>query len=107
MKAACFYECGGIDKLRYDDVPTPSAGPGEVLVRVRAAALNHLDLFVREGLPEFKLPLPFWSGWDIAGDVAQVGPGVRAWRSASAWRSTPLSPAAAASSASRASTASA
>jgi NADPH:quinone reductase-like Zn-dependent oxidoreductase len=73
MKALAFNEHGGLDKLRYQDVPDPEIGPGDVLVRVRACALNHLDLFVREGLPGFKLPLPFWSGCDIAGDVAQVG----------------------------------
>jgi len=44
---------------------------------VRACALNHLDLFVREGLPGFRLPLPFWTGCDIAGEVAQVGAAVR------------------------------
>ncbi len=80
MKAACFYECGGIDKLRYDDVSTPSPGPGEVLVRVGAAALNHLDLFVREGLPHLKLTFPFWTGSDVAGEVAELGPGVTEWR---------------------------
>jgi NADPH:quinone reductase-like Zn-dependent oxidoreductase len=48
-----------------------------VLVCVRACALNHLDLFVREGLPGFRLPLPFWTGCDIAGEVAQVGAEVR------------------------------
>ncbi len=44
---------------------------------MRACALNHLDLFVREGLPGFELPLPFWTGCDIAGDVAEVGAAVR------------------------------
>jgi len=77
MKALAFNEHGGLDKLRYQDVPDPKIGPGEVLVRVRACALNHLDLFVREGLPGLKLPLPFWSGSDIAGDVAEVGTDVR------------------------------
>ena len=77
MKALAFNEHGGPDKLRYQDVPDPRIGPGQVLVRVRACALNHVDLFVREGLPGFKLPLPFWSGSDIAGDVAQVGPAVQ------------------------------
>ncbi len=77
MKALAFNEHGGLDKLRYADVPDPRIGPGDVLVRVRACALNHLDLFVREGLPGFKLPLPFWSGCDIAGDVAQLGPAVQ------------------------------
>jgi len=51
-----------------------------VLVRVRACALNHLDIFVREGIPALKTPLPFWTGCDIAGDVAEVGPDVTGLR---------------------------
>jgi NADPH:quinone reductase-like Zn-dependent oxidoreductase len=77
MKALAFNEHGGIDKLRYQDVPEPKIGDGDVLVRVKACALNHLDLFVREGLPGLKLPLPFWSGCDIAGEVTQVGASVQ------------------------------
>jgi NADPH:quinone reductase-like Zn-dependent oxidoreductase len=77
MKALAFHEHGGLDRLKYQDVPEPKIGDGDVLVKVRACALNHLDLFVREGLPGFKLPLPFWSGCDIAGDVAQMGPAVQ------------------------------
>jgi len=77
VKALAFHAHGGLDKLRYQDVPDPTLGPGDVLVRVRACALNHLDLFVREGLPGFELPLPFWTGCDIAGDVAEVGAAVR------------------------------
>jgi NADPH:quinone reductase-like Zn-dependent oxidoreductase len=77
MKALAFNEHGGLDKLRYQDVPDPKTGDGEVLVKVRACALNHLDLFVREGLPGLKLPLPFWSGCDIAGEIAGVGAAVQ------------------------------
>ena len=77
MKALAFHEHGGLDRLRYQEVPDPAIGPADVLVRVRACALNHLDLFVREGLPGFRLPLPFWTGCDIAGEVAQVGAEVR------------------------------
>jgi NADPH:quinone reductase-like Zn-dependent oxidoreductase len=77
MKALAFHEHGGLDRLRYQDVPDPAIGPADVLVRVRACALNHLDLFVREGLPGFRLPLPFWTGCDIAGEIAQVGAAVR------------------------------
>jgi len=76
MKALAFNEHGGLEKLKYQDVPDPTIGPGEVLVKVRACALNHLDLFVREGLPGLKVPLPFWSGCDIAGDIVEVGEGV-------------------------------
>jgi NADPH:quinone reductase-like Zn-dependent oxidoreductase len=77
VKALAFHEHGGLDRLRYQDVPDPTIGPGDALVRVRACALNHLDLFVREGLPGFELPLPFWTGCDIAGDVAEVGAAVK------------------------------
>jgi NADPH:quinone reductase-like Zn-dependent oxidoreductase len=77
MKALAFNEFGGPDKLRLQDVPDPQNGPDEVLVRVRACALNHLDLFIREGIPALKTPLPFWTGCDIAGDVAAVGANVK------------------------------
>ncbi len=77
MKALAFNEFGGPEKLRLQDVPDPKAGRGEVVVRVRACALNHLDIFVREGIPALKTPLPFWTGCDIAGDLAEVGPGVK------------------------------
>ena len=80
MKALAFNEFGGPDKLKLQDVPDPKIKPNEVLVRVRACALNHLDLFVREGIPALKTPLPFWTGCDIAGEIAAVGaevPGVK------------------------------
>ena len=80
MKALAFNEFGGPEKLRLQDVPDPKAAPGGVLVRVRACALNHLDIFVREGIPALKTPLPFWTGCDIAGDVAKVGPDVTGLR---------------------------
>ncbi len=73
MKALAFHEFGGPDKLKYEDVPDPTIKPNDVLIRVRACALNHLDLFVREGIPALKTPLPFWTGCDIAGEVAEVG----------------------------------
>jgi NADPH:quinone reductase-like Zn-dependent oxidoreductase len=76
VKALAFHEHGGLDKLGYQDVADPKIGETDVLVRVRAAALNHLDLFVREGLPGLTLPMPFWTGCDIAGEVAQVGAAV-------------------------------
>jgi NADPH:quinone reductase-like Zn-dependent oxidoreductase len=77
LKALAFHEFGGPDKLRYEDVPDPKPKPNEVLVRVKACALNHLDLFVREGIPALKTPLPFWTGCDIAGDIAEVGASVQ------------------------------
>ena len=80
MRALAFNEFRGPEKLRLQDVPDPKAAPGEVVVRVRACALNHLDIFVREGIPALKTPLPFWTGCDIAGDVAKVGPDVTGLR---------------------------
>lgn len=75
MRAAIFSEFGGPDVLRIAEVETPAPGRGEVLVRVRAAALNHLDLWVRRKLP-FDVTMPHIGGSDIAGEVAAVGDGV-------------------------------
>jgi len=79
MKALCFYEHGELDVLQYTDVPDPEPGPGEALVRVRACALNHLDVWVRRGWPGLKLEMPHWTGADIAGEVAGLGAGVAGW----------------------------
>ena len=75
MKALCFYEHGELDVLRYTDVPDPEPGPGQVLVRVRACALNHLDVWVRRGWPGLKLEMPHWTGADLAGEVVALGEG--------------------------------
>ena len=69
MHAIRFHEHGGTDVLRYEEVPDPTAAPGEALVRVRACALNHLDLWQRRGLQRVTIPLPHISGSDVAGDV--------------------------------------
>ncbi len=76
MKATIIYEHGDLDVLRYEDVPIPEPGEGEVLVRLRAAALNHIDLMLRQGLAQVTAPLPMILGVEGAGEVAQVGPGV-------------------------------
>jgi NADPH:quinone reductase-like Zn-dependent oxidoreductase len=76
MKAVVFSEHGGPEVLRYTEVPEPQIGVNDVLVRVRACALNHLDLFVRAGMPGVKIPLPRIPGSDIAGEVAKVGANV-------------------------------
>ncbi len=67
---------GGPEALEWGEWPDPSPGPGEVMVRVRACALNHLDLWLRNGVPGHRFPLPLVPGSEIAGDVAAVGPGV-------------------------------
>lgn len=73
MKAVIFKEHGGTEKLSYEDLPVPTIGPEEVLVRVKACALNHLDIWIREGNPAYPIPLPHVSGSDIAGLVERVG----------------------------------
>lgn len=75
MKAAVFHEHGGPDVLRIEDIPPPVPRSGEVLLRVKAAALNHLDLWVRRGLP-MEITMPHIGGSDIAGVVEALGPGV-------------------------------
>ena len=76
MKAAVLKAFGGPENLEFTDVPDPVPGPGEVLLRVRACALNHLDLWIRAGLPSAKVAAPFLLGCDVAGEVAALGPGV-------------------------------
>jgi NADPH:quinone reductase-like Zn-dependent oxidoreductase len=74
MKAAVFDEFGGPEVLRIERVPVPVPDPGEVLVRVRASGLNHLDLWLRRGLP-IETTMPHIGGSDIAGEVMGVGAG--------------------------------
>ncbi len=75
MKAMYIQEQGDIDKFIYGDLPEPVPGPGEVLVRLRAAALNHLDLYARSGGNRVRVgPFPHILGCDMAGEVAALGP---------------------------------
>src|ERR1700758_373997 len=73
MKAIVFHQHGGPDVLKYEDAPEPALRANDVLVRVRACALNHLDLWVRRGLPHVPIPLPHIPGSDIAGEIAKTG----------------------------------
>lgn len=73
MEAVVFEEHGGLDVLEYTTVDVPEIGPEEMLVDVKACALNRLDIFVREGIPGAHLELPHVSGGDIAGVVREVG----------------------------------
>src|SRR6266403_4021183 len=73
LKAIVFERHGGPEVLKYTEAPEPQLGARDVLVRVKACALNHLDLWVRGGLPGVPIPLPHIPGSDIAGEVAKVG----------------------------------
>jgi NADPH:quinone reductase-like Zn-dependent oxidoreductase len=71
MKAVRFHEFGGPEVLKYEDIPDPQLRKDQVLVRVRACAMNHLDLWVRKGLPGVKLP--HINGSDVAGEIVELG----------------------------------
>ena len=73
MRAIVFHQHGEPDVLKYEDAAEPSLRANDVLVRVKACALNHLDLWVRRGLPNVPLPLPHIPGSDIAGEIAKIG----------------------------------
>jgi NADPH2:quinone reductase len=80
MKAAFLETTGAPEVIRYSELPTPAPKPGEVLVRVRAAALNPIDLYIRAGLVAMPLPRPFIPGCDLAGTVEAVGADVRSFK---------------------------
>jgi NADPH:quinone reductase-like Zn-dependent oxidoreductase len=76
MRAVTLRKHGGPEVLTVEDLPTPEPGPGEVRVRVEAVALNHVDIWVRRGMPHLKLEYPFLLGADVAGVVDALGAGV-------------------------------
>jgi len=76
MKAVVIHQHGDPSVLHYADVAEPQIRPHEVLVRVRACALNHLDLWVRRGLPGVNFPMPHILGSDVAGEIVKVGSAV-------------------------------
>ncbi len=80
MKAAYIETTGAPDVIRYGDLPDPTLGPGEVLVKVGAAALNPIDTYIRGGIVQMPLPKPFIVGCDLAGTVAAVGSGAPRFR---------------------------
>jgi NADPH:quinone reductase-like Zn-dependent oxidoreductase len=79
MKAVLFNTHGGLEVLEYTDFPTPEPGEGQVLVKLKAAALNRVDLWTRQGWPGIKLEYPHIPGSDGAGTVAGVGACVNEW----------------------------
>jgi len=88
MKAAYINQTGPAENIQYGDLPQPTLGPQQVLVRVKAVSVNPIDTYVRSGLVAMQLPLPYIVGCDLAGTVEAVGaavtefrPGDRVWGS--------------------------
>lgn len=79
MKAIFFEEHGGPEVLRYGEVKDPTVNPGEALIRVRAVALNHLDIWVRKGWKGLKIQMPHIGGSDIAGEIISVNSASTQW----------------------------
>jgi alcohol dehydrogenase len=80
MKAAVVREHGAPDRLNFETgFPDPRPGPGDVIVAVKASSLNYHDVFTRRGMPGIKVPMPAIMGLDVAGEIAEVGPGVTGW----------------------------
>lgn len=81
MKAAVVREHGGPDRLVFEtSFPDPKPGEGDVIVAVKASSLNYHDVFTRRGMPGIKVPMPAIMGLDVAGEIAEVGPGVTGWK---------------------------
>lgn len=80
MKAVVLHEYGSPDVLRYEDVADPTIGPGDALVRIRAAAVGHVDLDSRSGTSRHPLKLPHILGREMAGEIEAVGSEVSGWR---------------------------
>ncbi|MBI4868037.1 MAG: zinc-binding dehydrogenase [Candidatus Wallbacteria bacterium] len=77
MKAVVIRQHGGPEELRFEERPVPEPGPGELLLRVKACSINHLDVWVRKGVPGHKFPLPIVPGCDASGVVEAAGAGVK------------------------------
>ena len=78
MRAAFIEQTGPPDVITVGDLPRPIPGPGQVLLRVHAVALNPIDLYIRSGQVPMPLSFPYIIGCDVAGTVEETGPGSRA-----------------------------
>src|SRR4029079_9118235 len=77
MRAALFRRHGGPEVMEVGDIPTPTPGPGEVQIRVGAAGMNHLALWMRQGVPALRVAWPQVAGGDVCGVISAIGPGVK------------------------------
>ena len=80
MRALLSHEPGPPETLRLSDVPEPEPGPGELLVRVRACAINYPDVLIIEDKYQFRPPRPFAPGGEVAGEVEAIGQGIEGWK---------------------------
>ncbi len=81
MRALLLSQHGGVENLQIvSDHPLPRADAGHVVVRVRASSFNYHDVFTVKGMPGIKVPLPVVIGLDMAGEIAEIGPGVEGWK---------------------------
>ncbi|MCY4086516.1 MAG: zinc-binding dehydrogenase [Actinomycetia bacterium] len=80
MRAVRFHEFGNADVLRLEEVDDPTPGEGQITIRIRASALNHLDVDVREGVSRFPVTMPHTLGIEVAGEIETLGEGVEGWQ---------------------------
>jgi alcohol dehydrogenase len=80
MKALVLRQHGTLDELVVAEHPMPQAAEGQVVIRVRASSFNYHDVFTVRGMPGIKVPLPVIIGLDMAGEIAEIGPGVTGWK---------------------------
>ncbi len=81
MKAVVLHEHGGPEKYIFEaNFPDPQAGPGDVVIRVRATSLNYHDVFTRRGMPGIKIQFPIIAGLDMAGEIVAIGESVDGWQ---------------------------
>jgi NADPH:quinone reductase-like Zn-dependent oxidoreductase len=81
MRALLLRQHGGLENLEVvDDHPKPKAVEGHVVIRVKASSFNYHDVFTVKGMPGIKVPLPVVIGLDMAGEIAEIGPGVTGWK---------------------------
>ena len=79
MKAAVFHHCGDASQIKIEEVPEPQIGAGQVLIRVHASALNHLELWSLHGPVDDSYHFPMWTGSDVAGVIERLAPDVTGW----------------------------
>ncbi len=92
MKAVVIEKQGSIEHLNYREWPDPVPRDGDVLIKVKAVGLNHLDVFVRRGMPGFPVPMPFISGGDISGEIVGLGKDVKGWKVGDRVAVNPMTP---------------